>query len=202
MAETRGGLDAGLEPQKERAEWLKVAGTKARRAGGAMDQQEQAMRQREGRQGPKVLQGRSLRLCVLGLGRPEGWRAEDGMGLVLGTEDGDTVTQEEEQVDVVVVGLCAVGAGNERALAPGVEGGGGGGAEQWCRCSRRPDTRLAAGPVRLGEQGAGSEWPELALPLKGGTQCRTLLAGLQGTQDSGGSTKCICEWTVLGTAQL
>lgn len=32
------------------------------------------------------------------------------LGLVLGTEDGDVVTQEEEQVDAAVWGLCAVGS--------------------------------------------------------------------------------------------
>lgn len=62
---------------------------------------------RKGDKGLKVLRGHGLRLCVLGLGRP-GRRV--GMGLVLGTEDDDTVTQEEEQIDVVVVGLCAIGS--------------------------------------------------------------------------------------------
>lgn len=74
-----------------------------------MEQQEQAMRQRAGRWVRRCSQA----AAGLGEARKDGV-ADGGMGLVLGPENSDTVTQEEEQVDVVVVVL---GAGNEWALA-------------------------------------------------------------------------------------
>lgn len=90
------------------------------------------MQQQEGRQGPEGaprLQPQAMRWAW---GARKDGAAGGGMGLVLGTNS-DAVTQEEEQVDVVVVGGYVLwGAGNERALATwgwgwGEGGGGGGG---------------------------------------------------------------------------